>query len=123
VSDRKSTIRIQKSEIKEWWRRRELNSDPRVNAEKLYMLSHFSSFPDFHRKKIRSTRSKWSNKTAARASPTLVSPNSTDRKVGPAYLRDISLRAHKQLAVRRSLLIRQREPIHCYWQLFFPYAF
>src|ERR1043165_9603779 len=25
-----------------WWRRRELNSDPKVNAEGLYMLSCFS---------------------------------------------------------------------------------
>ena len=29
-----------------WWRRRELNSDPRVNAERLYMLSHFSFLAD-----------------------------------------------------------------------------
>ena len=37
-------IRTPKSE--EWWRRRELNSDPRENAERLYMLSHFSFLAD-----------------------------------------------------------------------------
>src|SRR5882724_7964321 len=38
-----------------WWRRRELNSDPRVNAEKLYMLSPFSSLSETNQTKIRST--------------------------------------------------------------------
>ncbi len=33
---------IQSFAIQCWWRRRELNSDPEVNAERLYMLSRFS---------------------------------------------------------------------------------
>jgi hypothetical protein len=31
-----------KDELVVFWRRRELNSDPEANAEKLYMLSSFS---------------------------------------------------------------------------------
>jgi len=36
---------FQWSKLKNWWRRRELNSDPKANAEGLYMLSHFSFLP------------------------------------------------------------------------------
>src|SRR4030095_1160303 len=59
---------------------------------------------------------------STRASPTLISPTVTDRNSRPAHLSDISLRVHEQLAARRSVLIRQREPIH-YWQLCFPTLF
>src|SRR5436190_19958576 len=44
-----SKIRNSNSEIrnsKDWWRRRELNSDPREDAERLYMLSPFSFLTD-----------------------------------------------------------------------------
>ena len=84
-----------------------------------YSLLFLPGEPD----KIRSMSSQCSDKTSTRASPTLISPTVTDRNSGPAHLSDISFRAHEQLAARRSVLIRQREPIHCYWQLCFPTRF
>ena len=58
--DFKFAIRNSKSEIQNWWRRRELNSDPEANAEGIYMLSHFSFLSvrhDVERLKFRSAPS------------------------------------------------------------------
>jgi hypothetical protein len=41
-----------------WWRRRELNPDPKANAEGLYMLIYFSFRPAFRPDKFRPTLSK-----------------------------------------------------------------
>src|SRR5262245_44622872 len=40
-----------------WWRRRELNSDPKTNAEGIYMLSRFSCLSRRIETKIRSVPS------------------------------------------------------------------
>ena len=99
ISNPKSEIRNSKG----WWRRRELNSDPRANVERLYMLSRFSSRPA-NRTNFARCRVSEVTRPQTGASPTLFSPTPTDRRSRPAHLSDISLRAHEQLAVRRSVL-------------------
>jgi len=80
-----------------WWRRRELNSDPRVTPKNSTCLVTSLLCPKLIRQKFARRRvSEVTNLT--RASPALVSREPTDRRFAPAYLRDISLRAHKQLA-------------------------
>jgi len=51
-----------------------LNSDPKTNAEGIYMLSRFSFFIPTSEIKIRSMPSQWNDKTSTRASPTLSCP-------------------------------------------------
>ncbi len=95
---------IRNPKFKGWWRRRELNSDPRANAERLYMLSRFSFSVRQAGQKFARCRVSEVTRPRRRASPTLSRPTPTDRRIAPAHLSDISLRAHEQLAARRSVL-------------------
>src|SRR4029453_14206459 len=65
-----SQFEIRNPKFKGWWRRRDLNSDPRSNVQELFMLSHFSFLPD-KLVKICSARVSEVTRPRAVASPTL----------------------------------------------------
>ncbi len=82
-----------------------------------------SLLPAF-RGRVHRRRVSEASKTPAATSPVLSRPLSLSTKSRPAHLSDISLRAHEQLAARRSLtVVRLRGPILDYWQLCFPMLF
>ena len=76
------------------------------------------------RGRVRHRRVSETPKTPATANSVWSRPLHLSTRSRPAHLCDISLRAHEQLAARRSLtFVRRRGPILDYWQLCFPVLF